>query len=214
MLGARAVERPRSDPEGAAVRPDQRRGQPRRGRQGAATTTSTRRRRHSYLQDALQVSAAAFPYARAGRGEPPPRQRTSRSSSCSTPALRRRPLLRCVRRIREGRARRHADADHGRTIAGRKRRRCTCCRSSGSATRGRWKAGTPRSRSSRWRRRQSSRRSTRRSGAYSLHADGDAELLFMRQRDQRRALVRAAATPGGSSRTRSTSTSSTAAATR
>ena len=57
---ARAVERPRSDPQGAAVRPDQRRGQSRRGRQGALLLP----RRHAdplVHADALQVSAGRVP---------------------------------------------------------------------------------------------------------------------------------------------------------
>ena len=74
---AGAVERPRPDPQGAAVRPDQRRGQPRRGRQGALLLP----RRHADAlvpEDALQVSAArSFPTRelveenrRRGRDEP------------------------------------------------------------------------------------------------------------------------------------------------
>ena len=66
-LGARAVERARPDPQGAAVRPDQRGGQSRRGRQGALLLP----RRHA---DAIptcgcstNIRRRAFPYARAGR---------------------------------------------------------------------------------------------------------------------------------------------------
>ena len=57
---AGAVERPRPDPEGAPLRPDQRRGQPRRGREGALLLP----RRHADAlvpEDALQVSAARVP---------------------------------------------------------------------------------------------------------------------------------------------------------
>ena len=82
---AGAVERPRSDPEGTPVRPDQRRGQSRRGRQGALLLP----RRHADAllpEDALQVSAARVSLRAAGRGKPPPRHRRSRNSSCSTPA--------------------------------------------------------------------------------------------------------------------------------
>ena len=60
-LALGAVERPRPDPQGAALRPDQRRGQSRRGRQGALLLP----RRHADAlvpEDALQVSAgASFP---------------------------------------------------------------------------------------------------------------------------------------------------------
>ena len=45
LLRAGAVERQGPDPQGAAVRPDQRRGQSRRGRARSTTSTSTRRRR-------------------------------------------------------------------------------------------------------------------------------------------------------------------------
>ncbi len=82
---ARPLERPRPDPQGAPLRPDQRRGQPRRGRQGALLLP----RRHADAllpEDALQVSAAAVPL----RGSWSRRTRrgtaSSRSSSCSTPA--------------------------------------------------------------------------------------------------------------------------------
>ena len=51
------LERPRPDPQGTPVRPDQRPGQPRRGRQGALLLP--RRHAHPLLhEDALQVSAA------------------------------------------------------------------------------------------------------------------------------------------------------------
>ncbi len=57
--GHRAVERARPDPEGAAVRPDQRRGQPRRGRQGALLPP--RRHADAFVHaDALQVSAGGI----------------------------------------------------------------------------------------------------------------------------------------------------------
>ena len=63
LLRPRAVERARSDPEGAAVRPDRQRGQPRRGRQGVLLLP----RHHA---DALvhgflyKYPQAEFPYAR------------------------------------------------------------------------------------------------------------------------------------------------------
>ena len=57
VLRAGAVERPRSDPEGAAVRPDQQRRQSRRGRQGVLLLP--RRDADAFVpQGALQVSAA------------------------------------------------------------------------------------------------------------------------------------------------------------
>ena len=68
--------------------------------------------------------------------------------------LRRRPLLRRLRRVRQGRPRRHPDPDHGRTTAARSRPRCTCCRRCGSATRGRGAAEAPKPVAARGRRRR------------------------------------------------------------
>ena len=85
VLRGGAVERSGPDPEGAAVRPHQRRGQPRRGRQGVLVVP----RRHAdapWMRVALPLPAARVPLRAAARGEPPPRPATSPSSSCSTPA--------------------------------------------------------------------------------------------------------------------------------
>ena len=85
VLRAGAVERQRPDPQGAAVRPHQQRGQPRRGRQGVlllprlarrrtrtcGTSTSTRRRRSPTTTSSRPTAA---------------RSRPSSSTSCSTPA--------------------------------------------------------------------------------------------------------------------------------
>ena len=63
VLRARAVERARPDPEGAAVRPDQQRGQPRRGREGVLLL----RRQHADAlvhEVPLQVPAAGVPVPR------------------------------------------------------------------------------------------------------------------------------------------------------
>ena len=82
--GAGAVERPRPDPQGAALRPDRRRGQPRRGRQGVLVVR--RRRAEPRLEPvALPLPAAGVPVRRAGRRRTARRGRPSRSSSCSTP---------------------------------------------------------------------------------------------------------------------------------
>ena len=62
-LGLALVERARPDPQGAAVRPDQRRRQSRRGRQGALLLP----RRHAdatrYMRMLYKYPQAAFPYA-------------------------------------------------------------------------------------------------------------------------------------------------------
>ena len=73
LLCAGAVERPRPDLEGAAVRPDRPGGQPRRGREGVLLLS----RRHADAlvhEGALQVSAGRVSVRPAGRRESPPRQ--------------------------------------------------------------------------------------------------------------------------------------------
>ena len=102
----------RPDPQGAALRPDQRRGQPRRGRQGVlllprqpadprlpcAASTSTRRRRSRTTTSSPRTGAPARRHGvRAARHR----------------RLRRRPLLRRRGRVRQGRARRHPLPHHG-----------------------------------------------------------------------------------------------------
>ena len=64
---------------------------------------------------AVQVSAGGVSVRAAGRGEPPARTSCSRSSSCvDTGIFDERPLLRRLRRVRQGDARRHPDRDHRR----------------------------------------------------------------------------------------------------
>ena len=85
LPGAGPVERHGPDPQGAPLRPDQQRGQPRRGRQGAVLLP----RRHADAllpEDALQVSAGASFPTRGWSRRTAAAARTSRSSSCSTPA--------------------------------------------------------------------------------------------------------------------------------
>ena len=84
--GAGAVERRGPDPEGADVRPHQRRGQPRRGRQGVLVLP----RQHAdalVSQVPVQVSAAGVPLRRIS--SPPTRAAASRTSStsCWTPGI-------------------------------------------------------------------------------------------------------------------------------
>ena len=101
VLRAGAVERARPDPQGAAVRPDQQRGQPRRGREGVLLL----RRQHADAlvhEVSLQVSAAGVPVPRPGRDEPEAIARGARVRAARHRRLRRRPLLRRVRRVREG----------------------------------------------------------------------------------------------------------------
>ena len=107
--GTRPVERRRSDPEGADVRPHQQRGQPRRGRQGVLVLP--RQHPDALLSEVpIQVPAAGLPL----RG-PPGHQRAPRQAGHGVRApghrdLRRGPLLRRGRRVRQGRPRRHPHA--------------------------------------------------------------------------------------------------------
>ncbi len=74
-------------PEGAALRPDRKRGQPRRGREGILLLSRFNTPTHSYMKYAVQVSAGGrFPTIESGGRKPPARQRTIRNSSCLTPA--------------------------------------------------------------------------------------------------------------------------------
>src|SRR6185369_8408014 len=108
LFFARALERTRSDPQRAAVRARQRGGQPRRGRERAVLLP--RRNADALVpEDAVQVSAGRVPLFLAGGGEPPSRATASRVRAGGHGRVRRRSLLRCLRRVRQGGAERHAD---------------------------------------------------------------------------------------------------------
>ena len=81
----RVLERARPDPQGADLRPDRQRGQPRRGRQGVLVVP---RLHPDALVDALalRVPAGGVPLRRPRRREPPARTGGASSTSCSTPA--------------------------------------------------------------------------------------------------------------------------------
>ncbi len=87
---------------------------------------------------------AAFPYAQLVDENRAARQGRAGVRAARHRRLRRRPLLRRLRRVREGDARGHPDPDHGRQPRPGRGRRCTCCRRSGSATPGRGADGEPR----------------------------------------------------------------------
>ncbi len=74
---------------------------------------------HSYMRMLYKYPQAAFPYEWLRRGEPPPRPGQTRIRDRRYRRVRRRPLFRCDRGIREGLARRHPDAHHGREPRGR-----------------------------------------------------------------------------------------------
>ena len=106
LLRARPLERPRPDPQGAPVRPDEQRGQPRRGRQGVLLLP--RRDADALVHElALQVPAGGLPVRRPGRDEPRPRRDRARVRAARHRRVRRGPLLRCRRRVRQGEPGRH-----------------------------------------------------------------------------------------------------------
>ena len=128
--------------------------------------------------------------------------------------LRRRPLLRRVRRIRQGRPGRHPDRDHASTTAGRRRRRCTCCRSSGSATPGPGADGRKPAVIHRRQRRRTGAPHTRRSASISsMPKARRRSCCSATTKPMQRGCSAMHATPG-ISRTRFTNTSSQATATR
>ena len=59
---------------------------------------------HSYMKWLYKYPQAAYPYARADRGEPPARPHAARVRAARHRGLRRRPLLRRRGRVRQGRA--------------------------------------------------------------------------------------------------------------
>ena len=214
LLRARALERQGPDPQGAALRPDRTRGQPRRGRQGVLLLP--RRDADALVHEVpLQVPAGGVPVRGSlleenrRRGDRGARVRAARHRH-----LRRRPLLRRLRRVRQGGARGHPRSRSRSTTAARRRPRSTCCRRSGSATPG--PGAGPRAAAPRAPEREDgpARRSTLdepTSGARLpplLHPDAGAALH--RERDERRARSSARRTRRPTSRTGSTSTSSTA----
>ena len=68
---------------------------------------------HSYLKMLYKYSQAAFPYADLKAENARRDTQMPEYELIDTGAFARGPLLRCVRRVRSGRARRHPDADHG-----------------------------------------------------------------------------------------------------
>ena len=102
-LRPRPLERARPDPEGAPLRPRARRRATTARTSRSTTSTSTPRRRHSYMKWLYKYPQREYPYQRLveenrRRGGPRPGVRAARHRH-----LRRRPLLRRLRRVREGR---------------------------------------------------------------------------------------------------------------
>ena len=135
-FAARAVERARSDPEGAPLRPHQQRGQPRRGREGVLLL----RRQHA---DALvhevpvQVSAARVSVPGPDRDQPRDDRGRSSSTSSSTPASSTTTGTSTCSSNTRRKARKTCWSASPSTIAGPTRRGCASCRRCGFATPGR-----------------------------------------------------------------------------
>ena len=68
---------------------------------------------HSYLKALYKYPQAEFPYERAGPGQPRARQGGARVRADRHRRVRRSALLRRLRRVRQGRYRRHPDPHHG-----------------------------------------------------------------------------------------------------
>ena len=135
LFRARAVERPRSDSQGASLRPDQRRGQPRRRRQGVLLLP--RLHADALLHEvALQVPAARLSLCEAGRDEPEAIAPRARVRAARHRRLRRQPATSTSRSSTRRRRPRTSSSGSRRPTAAPRRRRCTCCRRSGSGTPG------------------------------------------------------------------------------
>ncbi len=101
LLRTGALEREGPDPQGAAVRADQQRGESRRGRQGVLLLP--RLDGHSLVHEVpLQVPSGGVSVRRAHRAEPPPGPTRLRVRAARHGRVRPRSLLRRVRRIRQG----------------------------------------------------------------------------------------------------------------
>ena len=190
LPGAGAVERARPDPEGAPVRPDQRRGQPRRGREGVLLL----RRQPADPQLpalAVQVPARRVPVRRPRRHQPGPLPGRDGVRAASTPASSTTATTSTSRSSTPRPAPRTSSvASRCTTGRRRRRRRSTCCRRCGSATRGR---GRPTSRSlaspGSTRRTPSCGPSTTSSATIYLHAEPRRRAAVLRERVERRAPV-------------------------
>ncbi len=104
LLRPRALERAGPHPQGAPLRTDQQRGEPRRGRQGVLLLP--RLDADPLVHEVpLQVPAARVPLSGPPRDEPEADPRGARVRAARHGDLRRRPVLRRLRRVRQGRAR-------------------------------------------------------------------------------------------------------------
>ena len=135
---------------------------------------------HSWMQVVYRYPQREFPYGQlremarnAGPGEPRARAQRHRGA-------RREPVLRRPGHLREGRARTTSASRSARPTTGPRTRRCTCCRSCGSATRGRG-GGTQRPCSAASRAPTTGRKVTAEHGnlgRYTLHLDDSPSMLM------------------------------------
>ncbi len=134
---------------------------------------------------------AAFPYEQLLAREPPAHARRSGIRAARYRRLRRKPLLRRLRGIRQGGARRYPDPHHSLQPRAGSRRRWTCCPPSGSAIPGPGERG-PRDRDracgAAARASAGGARASRTTASAGCTADGDAGMLFTENETNRQAL--------------------------
>ena len=120
LLRPGALERTRSDPEGAALRSDRSARQSRRGRQGVLLLP--RLDPDALVHEVpVQVSAGRIPVRAAGERERGARPRPAGVRAPRHRRIRRRPVLRRLRGVRQGLSRRHPRAHHRRESRTRSR---------------------------------------------------------------------------------------------
>ncbi len=111
LLRTRPVERTRPDHQGAPVRAGQQRGQPRRGRQGVLLLS--RLDADALVHEVpVQVPAGGFSVRPSCRHQPRSRQARGGVRAARHRCFRREPLLRRVRRVRQGGGRGRAGPHH------------------------------------------------------------------------------------------------------
>ncbi len=136
---------------------------------------------HSYMQWLYKYPQRAYPYEDLVRDQPGAHAARARVRAARHRRLRRRPLLRRRRRVREGGAGGRPDPHRGRPTGAPSRRRCTSCPRCGSATPGRGRHAPEARRSRRGRAapaRASSWRLHETLGQRWLSCEGTVPLLF------------------------------------
>jgi hypothetical protein len=178
-LGAGAVERTRSDPQGAAVRADRQRGQSRRGRQGATTTTSTPRPRTRTCGCSTSTRRQRVPLRPTWWTRTAARPQEPEYELIDTGVFDEHRYFDVFVEYAKA-TRRTCSCGSRSRIGGRRRRRFTSCPRCGSATRGRGAddAERPAIRRLHTGSSAAARAETRRYGGRDVHFDGAPDLLF------------------------------------